>query len=71
MEHKKRNIKMRLIELAVALVLWGLGSFYLWDSKNSKSHFVPLVVLIIIVVSCAREYNDWKKYKKENSQIKG
>lgn len=68
MEYTKRNIKIRVVALSIAFVLWFVSTYFLWESKARFSSFF---VLFIIVVSIVKDYFGWRKYKKENSQIKG
>ncbi|ANI90189.1 hypothetical protein A9P82_13365 [Arachidicoccus ginsenosidimutans] len=61
-KYSKRNTKIQTIWFIVALILWGGGTYLLW---NEKSRFVSLSVFAIIITSAVNYYVGWKKYKNK------
>ena len=54
----KRNIRIRVIALVCAFVLWGSGAYFLW---NEKSRFPVYFVLVLIILSAVKDYIGWRK----------
>ncbi len=68
MQYTKKNIKIRLVTIAIAFVLLYINAYFLRDANSRSSSYF---LFIIMVISIVKDYIGWKKYKKENSQIKG
>ena len=55
--YSKRNIKKIAIPLMVAIVLWAVGTYLVWNGN------FPLVSLFVLGIILVRAVNGWKSYK--------
>ena len=68
MKYSEQNIKIRIIWFAIAFILWGMGTYLLW---NGKVPFTSIGVLLIIIIGVFNSYNDLKRNKDKEERKTG